>query len=103
MDITRKNSKKEELTIARLRPTIGVIVGKCQSAMLYHLMERSILRFSELRCLLRKVTQQMLTAQLTKLEFDGIVHREVYPRVPPKVECSLTQFEKHSRLLVSAR
>ena len=37
-----------------------------------------------------EVTQQMLTLQLRELERDGIVHREVYAQVPPKVEYSLT-------------
>ncbi len=33
----------------------------------------------------------MLSQQLKELEADGIVHREVFPVVPPKVEYSLTQ------------
>jgi DNA-binding HxlR family transcriptional regulator len=37
-----------------------------------------------------EVTQQMLTAHLRELERDGIIHREVYAQVPPKVEYSLT-------------
>ena len=43
-----------------------------------------------------KITQKMLTQQLRELERDGIVHREVYPVVPPKVEYSLTE---HGRTL----
>jgi len=49
-------------------------------------------RFNELQRLLAGVTQRMLTLQLRELEHDGIVHREVYPQVPPKVEYSLTAF-----------
>ncbi len=38
-----------------------------------------------------KITQRMLTNQLRELETDDLVHREVYPQVPPKVEYSLTE------------
>ena len=34
----------------------------------------------------------MLIQKLRELENDGIVHREVYPVVPPKVEYSLTEY-----------
>lgn len=48
-------------------------------------------RFSELKKSLAPVTQKMLTQQLRQMENDGIIHREVYPVVPPKVEYSLTE------------
>jgi len=47
-------------------------------------------RFSQLRRAMPQVTQQMLTLQLRELERDGIVYRQVYAQVPPKVEYSLT-------------
>ncbi|PXX59192.1 HxlR family transcriptional regulator [Nocardia tenerifensis] len=47
-------------------------------------------RFNELRRHLDGVTQKMLTRTLRNLEREGLVHRAVYPTVPPKVEYSLT-------------
>lgn len=47
-------------------------------------------RFNELKKSLAPITQKMLTQQLREMENDGLIHREVYPVVPPKVEYSLT-------------
>ena len=65
--------------------------GKWKVLILYYLHGQTR-RFNELQRLLAGVTQRMLTLQLRELENDGIVHREVYPQVPPKVEYSLTAF-----------
>lgn len=49
-----------------------------------------------------EVTQKMLTQQLRELERDGIVHRKVYPQVPPKVEYSLTPLGKSLKPILEA-
>ena len=66
--------------------------GKGFFAKVSYYLNGEIRRFNELQRLLAGVTQRMLTLQLRELENDGIVHREVYPQVPPKVEYSLTAF-----------
>ncbi len=69
---------------------IDIIGGRWKAVILFCLMEKTC-RFGELRRLITGVTQQMLTQQLRELETDGIVHREVYRQVPPRVEYSLTE------------
>ncbi|RYZ66304.1 MAG: HxlR family transcriptional regulator, partial [Proteobacteria bacterium] len=73
-----------------------------KSVILYHLVEEPVLRFGELRKLLPNVTQQMLTAQLREMEHDGVIHREVYPQVPPKVEYSLTPYGRTLKPIILA-
>lgn len=70
--------------------TLQVIGGKWKPIIIYRLGEDGTLRFSEMKRAIPNITQKMLTQQLRELEADGVVHREVYPQVPPKVEYSLT-------------
>ncbi|MEL6768758.1 MAG: helix-turn-helix domain-containing protein [Pseudomonadota bacterium] len=71
------------------------ISGKWKGLIIYHLLDET-LRFNELSRRVGSVTQRSLTKQLRELEADGILHRDVYAVVPPKVEYRLT--EKGERL-----
>jgi len=70
--------------------TLDLIGGKWKALILWHLAEDGTLRFGELRRLFPKLTQKMLTQQIRDLERDGLVHREIFRQVPPRVDYSLT-------------
>ena len=80
----------ENCAIARISK---VIQGKWTMVIIYILSEGT-LRFSEIKRKLPNVTEASLTKDLRLLERHGIIHREVYPVVPPKVEYSLTEMGK---------
>ena len=70
--------------------TLDLIGGKYKALILWHLSDGQ-LRFSELRKVITSATPKMLTQQLRELEAQSLIHREVFPVVPPKVEYSLTE------------
>ncbi|MBK8431531.1 MAG: helix-turn-helix transcriptional regulator [Chloroflexi bacterium] len=70
--------------------TLSIIGGKWKPIILWILFKEKR-RFSQLKRFIPQITQKMLTQQLRELERDGVVHREVYPVIPPQVEYSLTQ------------
>ena len=70
--------------------TLDLIGGKYKTLILWHLAGGPQ-RFSQLQRLITRATPKMLTQQLRELEEDGVIHREVYPVIPPKVEYSLTE------------
>ena len=69
--------------------TLDLIGGKYKTLILWHLAGGPQ-RFSQLQRLILRATPKMLTQQLRELEEDGLIHREVFPVVPPRVEYSLT-------------
>ena len=70
-----------------------VLQGKWSMLIIYVLSEGT-LRFSEIHHRLPHITEANLTKDLRMLESYGVIHREVYPVVPPKVEYSLTEMGK---------
>ena len=71
--------------------------GDKWSLLVLFLLNRSdtgVLRFNEIRRFMTDCSQKMLSQTLKNLEQSHLVHREVYPEVPPRVEYSLTETGK---------
>lgn len=90
-----KNSKpklkyKDGEYVCYLDLAMSFIRSKWKAVILCHVKDGSK-RFSELHRALPGVSQKILNEQLKQLEKDGMLHKTVYPEVPPKVEFSLTE------------
>ncbi|WP_026235734.1 winged helix-turn-helix transcriptional regulator [Echinicola pacifica] len=72
---------------------INAIKGKRKGTIILHLFQGEK-RYSEFQKLLPDISDRMLSHQLKELEADGLISREVFPEVPPKVIYSLTELGK---------
>ena len=68
-----------------------MIGGKWKLLILKELIFHGTKRFGALRRKIDGISQTMLTSQLRALEADGLVKREVFAEVPPRVEYSATE------------
>lgn len=84
--------KKVEVSCP-ITATLNVVGGKWKTVILWYLKDKS-LRFGELHKLMSKCSLKIFNSDLKDLEKDGIVKREVFAEVPPKVEYSLTEYGK---------
>ncbi|MDE7229461.1 MAG: helix-turn-helix transcriptional regulator [Oscillospiraceae bacterium] len=71
--------------------TMSLIQGKYKMFILYTLMEYGTVRFNEMKRYISGISYKTLSVTLKELEADGLIHREEYPQIPPKVEYSLTE------------
>jgi DNA-binding HxlR family transcriptional regulator len=91
MEVKKMPNLGEKMFNCEKELTLSIIGGKWKMLVLWHLGKEGTKRFGELKALMPGITQRMLVNQLRELEDHLIVHREVYPVVPPKVEYSLTE------------
>ena len=95
------NEKTKELPACPVETTLTLIGDKWKVLILRDLMPGTK-RFGELKKSIGMVSQKVLTAQLRDMEANGIVHREVYAEVPPRVEYSLTELGKSLKPILDA-
>lgn len=81
------NTNNEKCPVQTLIESIG---GKWKVLILDHIQQQGVVRFNLLQHLVPGISQKVLAEQLKCLEADGLVIREVYPEVPPRVEYSLS-------------
>jgi DNA-binding HxlR family transcriptional regulator len=82
--------QQEEVNSKPFEYTLSLVGGKWKMHILFWLWRREVMRYSEIKRVLKNITHKMLSNQLKELERDGLILRKEYPQVPPKVEYSLT-------------
>ena len=74
-----------------ITPLLLILQGKWKNQVLYELCIKEPIRFGELKKNLAGITNTMLTNSLRELEADGLISREQFNEIPPRVEYSFTQ------------
>ena len=74
-----------------ITPLLLILQGKWKNQVLYELCIKEPIRFGELKRNLAGITNTMLTNSLRELEADGLISREQFNEIPPRVEYSFTQ------------
>lgn len=80
----------ENLPACPVETTLLLIGNKWQVLILRELSLKGTMRFKELQRSIGKISQKVLTSNLRTMEETGLVHREAFAEVPPRVEYSLT-------------
>ncbi|AIF50226.1 helix-turn-helix domain-containing protein [Pelosinus sp. UFO1] len=83
--------QEDEVFSAPFEYTLSIIGGKWKMIIMFWLSKRKIIRYGELKKLIKGITHKMLSSQLKELEHEGIIIRKEYHQVPPKVEYSLSE------------
>src|ERR1700732_2049667 len=84
-----------------MRAALSTITGKWKLEILWLLNQR-VHRFGELRRAIPGITQHMLTTQLRELESDGLICREIFAEVPPRVEYTITPAARALKPVIDA-
>ena len=93
---------KEELPECPVATTVQLIGNKWKLLILRNLIYNERQRFSDFLKTIPAISKKVLTDDLRALEADGIIEREVFAEVPPRVEYSLTPLGKSLKPILDA-
>ncbi|MCI9504723.1 MAG: helix-turn-helix transcriptional regulator [Clostridia bacterium] len=93
---------KEELPECPVATTVRLIGNKWKLLIIRNLVYKGTQRFTDFLKTVPAISKKVLTDNLRALEEDGIVRREVFAEVPPRVEYSLTALGQSLRPLLNA-
>jgi len=87
-------AKKLDYGYCKAAPILEWIGNKWALVVLVKISENEPVRFNELYRNIPSVSEKVLSQVLKQLTTDGIIERQLYPNVPPRVEYSLTDLGK---------
>ena len=96
------NKKLDVLPACPVETTLSLIGNKWQVLILRDLNLNGTMRFKELQRSIGKISQKVLTTNLRSMEEFGIVSREAFAEVPPRVGYSLTELGQSLRPVLDA-
>jgi len=91
---------KKELPACPVATTVGLIGNKWKLLILRELLSGTK-RFGELRSGIEGISQKVLTQNLRSMEADGIIKRQIYAEVPPRVEYFLSDLGNSLRPIIN--
>jgi DNA-binding HxlR family transcriptional regulator len=91
-------SRNHDNIVCAVELTLNIIGGKWKGVIMWHFFEYKTLRFSEIMSIVSEgigeekttISKRMLSKQLREMEEDGLITKEVFAEVPPKVEYTIT-------------
>lgn len=92
----------DALPACPVETTLSLIGSKWQVLIIRDLVANGTMRFKELQRSIGKISQKVLTSNLRTMEAQGLVHREVFAEVPPRVEYSLTELGQSLKPVLDA-
>ena len=93
---------KEELPECPVATTINLIGNKWKLLILRNLIYNGEQRFTDFVKSIPGISKKVLTDDLRSLENDGLVNREVFAEIPPKVVYSLSELGKSLKPILDA-